>query len=256
MMILPSRTRTNTSSPISIPATASSSSWRFTWTLWYSPSSSLAPLGLSFFLRTIAVVLVALRHSRHISVVYPSRCPVGERERCRCPLFRLDHTRAYPPVRRRVRVSNAGRRVETDSLRRVVYKCFHYQLSFPRYIYYTLCADLSWSKIMVREDGKRNFALRKEDGSEPSEFSGNMPRQAALKAARTLDPAPSEAEAERTTLRLREKGTRKVHEYEGWAWKDSAPEVDEADDEFWLNDLDDITKANVSKQGIEYLDEE
>jgi len=25
------------------------------------------------------------------------------------------------------------------------------------------------------------FALREEDGSEPSEFSGNMPRQAALK---------------------------------------------------------------------------
>jgi hypothetical protein len=109
---------------------------------------------------------------------------------------------------------------------------------------------------MVREDGKRNFALREEDGSEPSEFSGNMPRQAALKAARTLDPAPSEEEADRTTLRLREKGTKKVHEYEGWAWKDSAPEVDEADDDFWLNDLDDITKANVSKQGIEYLDEE
>lgn len=109
---------------------------------------------------------------------------------------------------------------------------------------------------MVREDGKRNFALREEDGSEPSEFSGNMPRQAALKAARTLEPAPSEEEADRTTLRLREKGTQKVHEYEGWAWKDSAPEVDEADDEFWLNDLDDITKANVSKQGIEYLDEE
>ncbi len=109
---------------------------------------------------------------------------------------------------------------------------------------------------MVREDGKRNFALREEDGSEPSEFSGNMPRQAALKAARTLDPAPSEDEADPTTLRLREKGTEKVHEYEGWSWEADAPEVDEAEDEFWLNDLNEITKANVSKQGIEYLDEE
>ncbi len=109
---------------------------------------------------------------------------------------------------------------------------------------------------MVREDGKRNFALLKEDGSEPSEFSGKMPRQAALKAARTLDPAPSEEEAERTTIRLREKGTEKVHEYEGWAWKADAPEVDDADDEFWLNDLDSITEANVSKQGVEHLDEE
>jgi len=76
---------------------------------------------------------------------------------------------------------------------------------------------------MVREDGKRNFALREDDGSEPSEFSGSMPRQAALKAARTLDPAPAEDEAERTTLRLREKGTQKIHEYEGWAWKDMKP---------------------------------
>ncbi len=109
---------------------------------------------------------------------------------------------------------------------------------------------------MVREDGKRNFALREEDGSEPSEFSGNMPRQAALKAARTLEPGPSEEEAKRTTIRLREKGTKKVHEYEGWAWHADAPEVDEADDDFWLNDLESITKANVSKQGIEYLDEE
>ena len=109
---------------------------------------------------------------------------------------------------------------------------------------------------MVREDGKRNFALRETDGSEPSEFSGSMPRQAALKAARTLEPAPSEAEAERETIRLREKGTQKVHEYEGWAWKENAPEVDDEAGDFWLNDLDEITKANVSKQGIEYLDEE
>src|SRR6056297_1890225 len=67
MIILSSRTRTNTSSPISRPATDSSSSWRLTWALWYSPSSPFAPLGLSFFLRTIAGVYVALRHSRYLS---------------------------------------------------------------------------------------------------------------------------------------------------------------------------------------------
>ena len=66
-------------------------------------------------------------------------------------------------------------------------------------------------QTMVREDGKRNFALREADGSEPSEFSGNMPRQAALKAARTLEPAPSEEDADRTTPRLRWQGTRKGH---------------------------------------------
>ena len=70
---------------------------------------------------------------------------------------------------------------------------------------------------MVREDGKRNFALREENG-EDSVFSGNTPRQAALKAARRLDPADSEGGADRVPLELREKGTDKVHIYEGWAW--------------------------------------
>ena len=46
---------------------------------------------------------------------------------------------------------------------------------------------------MVREDGKRNFALREPDGTESSVFSGNYPRQAALKAARRLAPDSNEA---------------------------------------------------------------
>lgn len=102
---------------------------------------------------------------------------------------------------------------------------------------------------MVREDGKRNFALHEDSGDEPSVFSGNTPRQAALKAARRLDPAASEEEAERTTIQLREKGTDKLHIYEGWAWEESAPN----DSPDWMPD--DITEANVSKQGIEHLDE-
>ncbi|MFB6292935.1 MAG: non-histone chromosomal MC1 family protein [Halonotius sp.] len=102
---------------------------------------------------------------------------------------------------------------------------------------------------MVREDGKRNFALREADGSESSVFSGNTPRQAALKAARRLDPAPSEGAAERVDLELREKGTDKVHIYEGWAWEEEAP--DNSPD--WMPG--EITEANVSKEGIEHLDE-
>ncbi|GAB6879495.1 non-histone chromosomal MC1 family protein [Halorubrum gandharaense] len=102
---------------------------------------------------------------------------------------------------------------------------------------------------MVREDGKRNFALREEDGSEPSVFSGSTPRQAALKAARRLEAASSEEEAPRETLRLREKGTDKVHKYEGWSWEEEAP--DNSPD--WMPE--EITEANVSKQGIEHLDE-
>lgn len=101
---------------------------------------------------------------------------------------------------------------------------------------------------MVREDGKRNFALR-DDGEETSVFSGNTPRQAALKAARRLEPASSEDAADRTELRLREKGTDKVHIYEGWAWREEAPE----NSPDWMPD--EITEANVSKQGIEHIEE-
>lgn len=102
---------------------------------------------------------------------------------------------------------------------------------------------------MVREDGKRNFAMRTANGNENSVFSGNTPRQAALKAARRLDPAHSENAANRTEIRLREKGTDKVHIYEGWAWRETAP--DNKPD--WMPD--EITEANVSKQGIEHLEE-
>jgi len=103
---------------------------------------------------------------------------------------------------------------------------------------------------MVREDGKRNFALRTDDGTEPSVFSGNTPRQAALKAARRLDDVgDSESDADRHDIELREKGTDKVHIYEAWAWEEDAPD-DKPD---WMPG--DITKANVSKQGIDHLDE-
>jgi hypothetical protein len=103
---------------------------------------------------------------------------------------------------------------------------------------------------MVREDGKRNFALRDPDGNETSVFSGNTPRQAALKAARRLeDVGDSEADADETELHLREKGTDKIHKYEAWAWEEEAPD-DKPD---WMPG--DITKANVSKQGIEHIEE-
>lgn len=102
---------------------------------------------------------------------------------------------------------------------------------------------------MVRDDGKRNFALREANGNETSVFSGNTPRQAALKAARRLEPADGEENADRVELRLREKGTQKVHIYEGWSWREEAPD-DKPD---WMPDV--ITEANVSKQGIEHLDE-
>jgi hypothetical protein len=102
---------------------------------------------------------------------------------------------------------------------------------------------------MARDSDKRNFALRTDDGEEESVFSGGTPRQAALKAARRLEPAPSESAADREQLRLREKGTHKVHVYEGWAWEEDAPD-DKPD---WMPG--DITKGNVEKQGVEHLEE-
>ena len=99
------------------------------------------------------------------------------------------------------------------------------------------------------DDGKRNFALRETSGSESSVFSGRTPRQAALKAARRLEPADGEEAANREDISLREKGTKKVHHYEGWAWVEDAPD-DKPD---WMPSR--ITKANVSKKGIEHLEE-
>ena len=103
---------------------------------------------------------------------------------------------------------------------------------------------------MARDSDKRNFALRTEDGTEESVFSGSTPRQAALKAARDLDdPGSSEDDAGREPIRLREKGTTKVHVYEGWAWEEAAP----SDKPGWMPG--EITKGNVSKQGVEHLEE-
>lgn len=102
---------------------------------------------------------------------------------------------------------------------------------------------------MAPESDKRNFALRDENGEETSVFSGRTPRQAALKAARRLDPAPSEDAASPEEIRLREKGEHKVHVYDGWAWEEEAPD-DKPD---WMPQ--EITKGNVSKQGVEHIDE-
>ena len=70
-------------------------------------------------------------------------------------------------------------------------------------------------------------------------------------SARRLEPAPSEATADTTEVRLREKGTDKVHIYEAWAWEEEAP--DDAPE--WLEGQGTITEANVSKEGIKHLEE-
>lgn len=101
-------------------------------------------------------------------------------------------------------------------------------------------------------DDTRNFALREQNGEENSVFSGRAPRQAALKAARRVaDTYPNEdqARANAVEVRLRERGTDRVHVYEAWAWEEEA----DADAPDWLGDV--VREANVAKQGVEHTDD-
>jgi hypothetical protein len=86
---------------------------------------------------------------------------------------------------------------------------------------------------------KRNFALRDKDGNEIGVFSGKQPRQAALKAANRGF----------TDIRLRERGTKKVHIFQGEriqvAKPPNAPK--------WMPA--NIWKPIVKKVGVEKLEE-
>lgn len=86
---------------------------------------------------------------------------------------------------------------------------------------------------------KRNFALRNEEGKENGIFSGRSPRQAALKAAtRGI-----------IEIRLREKGTRKVHIFHGERVQVKKPKGSPE----WLPKK--IWRSNVKKLGVENLPE-
>lgn len=90
----------------------------------------------------------------------------------------------------------------------------------------------------MAEKEMRNFALRDKDGNEIGVFTGKAPRQAALKAANRGH----------TDIRLRERGTKKVHVFTGERVRvkkpKSAPE--------WMPDK--IWKPKVKKVGIEKLE--
>ncbi|ABK14532.1 MAG: non-histone chromosomal MC1 family protein [Methanothrix sp.] len=89
-----------------------------------------------------------------------------------------------------------------------------------------------------KKSEKRNFALRDAEGNEIGVFSGKQPRQAALKAANRGF----------TDIRLRERGTKKVHIFKGWRTQVPKPPNAPA----WMPDM--IWKPNVKKIGIEKLD--
>ena len=83
----------------------------------------------------------------------------------------------------------------------------------------------------------RNFALRDDKGNEIGVFTGKQPRQAAVKAANWGI----------TDIRLRERGTKKVHIFEGMRVQVAKPKGAPA----WMPDK--IWKPKVKKVGMEKL---
>ena len=84
---------------------------------------------------------------------------------------------------------------------------------------------------------KRYFVMRSKNGKESGVFSGRQPRQAALKAANRGE----------SDIRLRERGTKKVHIYKGSRVKVNTP----ANAPDWMGDK--VWKPKVKKAGIEKL---
>jgi hypothetical protein len=90
----------------------------------------------------------------------------------------------------------------------------------------------------------RNFVLRDEDGNEHGVFTGKQPRQAALKAANRCDGTKSEP----ITIRLRERGTKKVQVFKAWKEIVKAPENRPS----WMPE--EISKPFVKKEKIETIE--
>jgi uncharacterized protein YpmB len=90
----------------------------------------------------------------------------------------------------------------------------------------------------MAEKESRNFALRDKKGNEIGVFAGKSPRQAALKVANRGY----------TDIKLREKGTKKIHVFQGKRVQVSKPKGAPA----WMPDK--IWKPQVKKVGTEMLE--
>jgi hypothetical protein len=90
----------------------------------------------------------------------------------------------------------------------------------------------------------RNFVLRDEEGNEHGVFTGKQPRQAALKAANKGNGTKKKPEI----IRLRERGTKKVHVFKGWKKIVKAPENRPS----WMPE--EINKPFVKKEKIETIE--
>ena len=87
--------------------------------------------------------------------------------------------------------------------------------------------------------GEKKYFVLMENGKDTSQvFASKQPRGAALKAATRGH----------TSIRLRERGSKRVHVFTGSISMVAKP----ANGPAWLPDK--IKKANVKKQGIEHLD--
>ncbi len=86
--------------------------------------------------------------------------------------------------------------------------------------------------------GKKYFVLMSGGKDTSQVFASKQPRGAALKAA-------SRGE---TDIRLRERGTKRVHVFEGWREQKAKP----ANGPAWLPDK--VWKANVKKLRVDHLD--
>ena len=91
----------------------------------------------------------------------------------------------------------------------------------------------------MAEKETRNFVLRDKDGNEIGVFTGKAPRQAALKAANRSY----------TDIRLRERGTKKVHIFTGERKQVKKPKSAPK----WMPDK--IWKPIVKKVSVEILEE-
>ena len=90
----------------------------------------------------------------------------------------------------------------------------------------------------------RNFVLREKNGKEEGVFTGHQPRQAALKAANRSKGTKSKP----VELRLRERGTKRIHIYKGWKEVVAAPKNKPK----WMPAK--INKPNVKKVSVELLE--
>ena len=98
--------------------------------------------------------------------------------------------------------------------------------------------------MTIAETEPRNFVLRDEEGNEHGVFTGKQPRQAALKAANKGNGTKKKPE----TIRLRERGTKKVHIFKGWKEIIDAPKNKPS----WMPDK--INKPFVKKEKIETIE--